>query len=349
MGGAAAAVGVAAVAASAAELAQPGVAHAGGVAWQTGVVNSDNQTFVEPAGGSFPDPTLLTVRLGTNSPYQGLSAANSAAIAAYDTTTTFGASAVYATTSHGIAVHGLADNGGTGVAGNSASQTGVQGFSVTGQGVGGLSDSGPGVLAFSSHGTGLVSSSATGIGGFFEGGLAALHLGLSGAPGAPTSGMHSAGEVYLDSTATLWVCVAGNGSSLGTWVRLTSVANGTVGGSMNFLPGIMRIVTSGNTSDPGVPLAVGTPQTFPIAGHGGIPSNATGVFGSATCYASAGTGFVSVFPAGGTSSGGSLNFTASDEPLSNFVATGLGTGGAITVATFASGCKFIYDAVGYTL
>jgi hypothetical protein len=184
-------------------------------------------------------------------------------------------------------------------------------------------------------------------GGYFSGGLAPLALGSAGSPGAPISGTHKGGEFYLDSNAVLWYC-AGGGTP-GTWVRLTGKANGTVGGAMNFLPGIARIVTSGNTSDPGVSLAVGSPQTFPIAGHNGIPSNATGVFGSATCYASSGSGFVSVFPAGGTSTGGSLNFTASDEPLSNFVATGLGTGGQITVATFASGCKFIYDAVGYTL
>jgi hypothetical protein len=61
LGGAAAAAGVAAVAT---ELAHPGTAHANGVAWQTGVVNSDNQTYVEPANGSFPDTTLLTLRLG---------------------------------------------------------------------------------------------------------------------------------------------------------------------------------------------------------------------------------------------------------------------------------------------
>jgi hypothetical protein len=130
-------------------------------------------------------------------------------------------------------------------------------------------------------------------------------------------------------------------------VRLTSVANGTVGGSMNFLPGIARIVGAGNP--PGVQIDTGSPQTFPIAGVGGIPANATGVVGNATVYGASDTGFVSVFPAGGSASGGSLNFTASDEPLSNFVATGLGTNGAITVATFSAGCKFIYDAVGYTL
>jgi hypothetical protein len=116
---------------------------------------------------------------------------------------------------------------------------------------------------------------------------------------------------------------------------------------MNFLPGIARIVGAGNP--PGVQINVGTPQTVPIAGQGGIPANATGVFGNATCYGSSASGFISVFPAGGSSSGGSLNFTAGDEPLSNFVASGLGTGGQITVATFASGCTFIYDAVGYTL
>jgi hypothetical protein len=353
MGGAAAAVGVAAMAASAAELAQPGVAHADGVAWQTGVVNSDNQTFVEPAGGSFPDPTLLTVRVGIAAPYAGLTIANSAAIAAYDTTVS-GATGLYATSSAGTAVRGGA-NSGTGVHGSSVSGTGVDGESESYYGVFGDSVSYVGVQGSSSSGIGVrgqagdLHDPGTGLGGVFGGGRAQLLLvpAVSSGAGAPSANTHNPGEIYVDSNATLWVCMTGG--TPGTWVRLTSVANGTVGGSMNFLPGITRVVTSGNPFDPGVPLAAGIPQSFVLASHGGIPANATGVFGNATVYGSSGAGFVSVFPAGGTSSGGSLNFVASDEPLSNFVATGLGTGGAITVVAFASGCKFIYDAVGYTL
>jgi hypothetical protein len=231
-------------------------------------------------------------------------------------------------TLHACGVYGRGPSGCAGVRGV-ANGSGAKG-------VWGQSDAGIAVLAESGSGIDL-----------WAGGTGIIMQGSQSFVGAPTSGAHFPGEQIRDNNADMWICV--EYGTPGIWRRVVSVANGTVGGAMNFLPGITRIVTSGNTSDPGVPMVVGSPQTFPIAGHAGIPANATGVFGSATCYASSGTGFVSVFPAGGSATGGSLSFTAGDEPLSNFVATGLGTNGAITVATFASGCKFIYDAVGYTL
>jgi hypothetical protein len=246
------------------------------------------------------------------------------------------------------AIEGDGTSGAVGVAGTSDNNYGVIGTS-TAVGVYGTSSGYVGVSGYSPNWVGVrgEGTASTGVGGWFVGGRAPLALGQGGAPGAPTTGGHFIGDIYLDSTAVVWVCIATG--TPGSWVRLTSVANGTSGGAMQFLPGIARIVGAGNP--PGVQLNVGSPQSFAIAGVGGIPANATGVFGNATVYGSSpnATGFISVFPAGGTSSGGSLNFTAGDEPLSNFVATGLGTGGQITVATFASGCKFIYDAVGYTL
>ena len=52
---------------------------------------------------------------------------------------------------------------------------------------------------------------------------------------------------------------------------------------------------------------------------------------------------------GGTAATNSLNFTSSDQPLSNFVAVGL-NGGAITVVVSNNfNVKFIYDVVGYCL
>jgi hypothetical protein len=233
-------------------------------------------------------------------------------------------------------VYGLSIGGvGVGVLGSSDTSTGVSGTSTSGIGVEGTSNSGPGVKGIS----------GIDVGGSFDGNRAPLLLVPKGVPGAPTLDTHNKGEVYLDSSAVVWVCVSAG--SPGTWVRLPGVTSTAAGGAMNFLPGIARIVGAGNP--PGVQLNVGSPQSFPIAGQGGIPSNATGVFGNATVYGSSGTGFIAVYPAGTGSSGGSLNFTAGDEPLSNFVATGLGTGGQITVATFSANCKFIYDAVGYTL
>jgi hypothetical protein len=257
------------------------------------------------------------------------------------------------------AIEGQGLSGASGVSGVGSTQDsfGMQGFCQDGVRVVATSGGSYGVYALSNLYVGVAGRSnafvgvqgvgygTNGVGGWFSGMWAALNLGTGGVPGAPTANMHWQGDVYLDSNFVVWVCV-GTGTP-GTWVRLTSVANGTVGGAMNFLPGIARIVGAGNP--PGVQIDTGSPQTFPIAGLGGIPANATGVFGNATVYGSSGSGFISVFPAGGAASGGSLNFVASDEPLSNFVAVGLGTGGAIMVATFAAGCKFIYDAVGNTL
>jgi hypothetical protein len=119
-------------------------------------------------------------------------------------------------------------------------------------------------------------------------------------------GLHLAGELYLDNLnnlATVWVCVATG--TPGAWLRLAGVATGAAGGgAMNFPPSPVGIVASGNPSDPGVPLMVGSPQTVPIAFQGDIPLNATGVFGAATVYGSSASGFISVYPAGASVSGG---------------------------------------------
>jgi hypothetical protein len=41
-----------------------------------------------------------------------------------------------------------------------------------------------------------------------------------GKAGKPTTGAHSKGELYMDSQATLWVCVASG--TPGTWRRVTT-------------------------------------------------------------------------------------------------------------------------------
>jgi hypothetical protein len=66
----------------------------------------------------------------------------------------------------------------------------------------------------------VAGTSAGGYGGYFKGGKAQLKLAPSGTAGKPTAGAHTKGELYMDSTATLYVCtVAG---TPGTWRRLTT-------------------------------------------------------------------------------------------------------------------------------
>jgi hypothetical protein len=57
-------------------------------------------------------------------------------------------------------------------------------------------------------GPALEGTSASGYGVSATGGLAPLFLTPAGAAGAPTSGTHAVGELYLDADAFLWVCTS---------------------------------------------------------------------------------------------------------------------------------------------
>ena len=63
----------------------------------------------------------------------------------------------------------------------------------------------------------------TEFGGYFRGDKAQLHLDPGASAGAPTTGQHSKGDIYMDSNATLFVCVAG-GEQGGTWRRVQTAA-----------------------------------------------------------------------------------------------------------------------------
>jgi hypothetical protein len=87
-------------------------------------------------------------------------------------------------------------------------ETGIGG--VFRAGVRGSSSSGPGVLGEGKYG------------GEFQGTSAQLRLLPGASAGRPTTGDHFIGEIYMDSAATLFVCVA-NGSP-GTWVKVLTAA-----------------------------------------------------------------------------------------------------------------------------
>jgi hypothetical protein len=78
-----------------------------------------------------------------------------------------------------------------------------------------------GVLGRSSSGPGVVGI-GTSYGGEFEGGTAQLWLVPGTSAGRPTTGVHRVGEIFMDSAATLWVCL-GAGSP-GTWVKVLTAA-----------------------------------------------------------------------------------------------------------------------------
>jgi len=80
---------------------------------------------------------------------------------------------------------------------------------------------GRGVAGDSAKGTGVYGESTGGYGGEFKGGKAQLKFAPKGTTGPPT-GAHAKGEVYMDSTATLFVCVAGGNPA--TWRKVSTTA-----------------------------------------------------------------------------------------------------------------------------
>jgi hypothetical protein len=105
-----------------------------------------------------------------------------------------------------------------GVAGQAGGFPGVVGVSDTNPGVYGTSTSGTGVRGNSGTGPGVIGHSSGGYGVEAGGGKAQLYLVPSGSVGAPKSGSHSVGEVFLDKAGSLFVCVATG--TPGTWKRI---------------------------------------------------------------------------------------------------------------------------------
>ncbi len=144
------------------------------------------------------------------------------------------------TTDYGFGVVGDGKGSGAGVLGRNQTGDGVQGetrrdgysgvygyhngtsgYGVTGVGRG----SGMGVVGknFDAGGIGVLGEATNGYGGWFQGGNAQLFLKPAGRAGKPTSGSHSKGELYMDSTAKLFVCVADG--TPGTWRKVTTTAD----------------------------------------------------------------------------------------------------------------------------
>lgn len=99
-----------------------------------------------------------------------------------------------------------------GVLGRNPAGTGMRGEGVV-HGVHGKTTSG---------GTGVYGEGGNGYAGAFSGGKAQLRIVPKPGTGRPTGGSFGKGDVYMDSAANLFVCVAGG--SPGTWKKISTVA-----------------------------------------------------------------------------------------------------------------------------
>jgi hypothetical protein len=133
----------------------------------------------------------------------------------------------------GDALYGLTYQG-RGAVAVSLDNYGVQAFSRNRSAVLAQSIAGAGVISYTTSGadpavlaendSGVADSTAllvfghAGVGAYLSGDRAPLRLALAQASGAPTSGDHLAGEIYLDSNADLFLCKASG--SPGTWAQI---------------------------------------------------------------------------------------------------------------------------------
>jgi hypothetical protein len=332
LGGAAAAAGVAVVAAGASELghASTAQAHADTIGFYQAITGAGN-TAIKGDGG------------------QGAHGVEGT------TDFSFGVSGISLT---GHAVHGESLQGGIGVIGISQSGSGIgtfgQGaqYGVRGEGLNGVHGSGLGVgVTGEGDVFGGYFSSSTGYGGYFTGGRAPLYLPPSSAAGAPSANPHSIGELYLDHLATVWICIADG--TPGTWVRLTGVQSGAHGGAITYLSTPVRLLDARSSASSGLvnrgPLTGNEIFTFGVAGLGGIPGNAQGLIGNVTILGPSGTGNLSLFPAGGAiPTVASMTFGSPGLFLANGVNVAIGAGGAINLQNQSSGTTpLVLDAVAY--
>jgi len=90
-----------------------------------------------------------------------------------------------------------------------------------------------------------------GVGGYFRGNLAPIMLQPALTVGAPTTGNHYKGELFVDSNGDLFICQVGTGSGAGTWVKVNGGGGGGGGGG-----GASSDIDATNNS--GASLAIGT-------------------------------------------------------------------------------------------
>jgi len=212
---------------------------------------------------------------------------------------------------------------------------------------------GVGVYGVSPSGVGVNGFSNTGYGGQFNGGRAPIRLASSSAVGAPTSGSHQVGELWVDNVGVLWFCKADG--TPGTWVQVTESS------SFRTLPTPERFVDT-RTKLGGVqgPVPAGTTSTFQMTGRNGesanpalqIPPTATAIVGNLSVIGSAGApvgSFVTMWPSGARPTTSSISFGPGSVVANAYtVGLGAGTAGQKIITVFAQqACDYIVDVVGY--
>jgi hypothetical protein len=180
----------------------------------------------------------------------------------------------------------------------------------------------------------------TGIGLFAHGGRAPLLLDPAPSAGAPTSGDHRRGELFMDSTGSLWICTTDG--TPGSWVRNTTGGDG----STVTVLAPSRILDTRSATPVGAGSA--NERVVQVTGLAGIPATAAGVALNLTItQPSADGGFVTLYPDGTSRpTASNINFNHG-QTIANFALVKLGTGGRIRIYNQSGTTDVLLDVAGY--
>ncbi|MCU1390703.1 MAG: hypothetical protein JWL72_4041 [Ilumatobacteraceae bacterium] len=193
----------------------------------------------------------------------------------------------------------------------------------------GVSSSGQGVLGRTTTGVGVqgdVTAGGTGVPGQFGGGRAQLLLIPASTAGAPTTQAHAQGEIFLDNSATVFVCTAAG--TPGTWRDISTLpaqpAPTPAAPSLHFVTPT-RVFDSREALPAAGAIASGQNLTVSVADgraiSGGavtaanlVPFGATGVAYNLTIVNTVGQGYLTINPGGNTTVGSSaINWYATGQ------------------------------------
>lgn len=175
------------------------------------------------------------------------------------------------------------------------------------------------------------------VGGVFSGTDASLSLQPRASAGPPT-GSNLQGDVALDPTGVLWLCIADG--SPGTWIMASH-------GGVRPLDSPVRLYDSRLT---GGAFTGGETRTIDVTAAGiGVPAPAVAIAANLTVTETDDVGFLTAFPAGVSRPiTSNLNWAAL-WTIANYAVVRLGTSGRISLYVERSDAQVIVDVTGYVL
>jgi SAM-dependent methyltransferase len=190
-----------------------------------------------------------------------------------------------------------------------------------------------GVLGESYSGNGVTGVSSTGYGGYFQG-ATPLYLSPASNPGAPTSGAHILGEVYVDINGIFYVCTTAG--TPGTWMQLGGIG-------LQSFPTPRRVFHQTMTSGQVVTGIDAT--TKQAGGASGVPAGAHAMYAAVQ---SDQPGRLTLYP-NGTTDPGIANWTNNGTGgilYLSYMLVPLDANGKFSIHSYITGNVYV-DAWGY--